>query len=58
MNEKIAGAFVDELKKVGIWPAVAAAARVAAPAIIGAIPSLVGGAKKPKPPVPMTGGLK
>jgi len=58
MNEKIAEAFLDELDKIGIWPAIAAAARAAAPAVISAIPSLVGGVKKPKPPVSITGGIK
>jgi hypothetical protein len=57
MNEKIAKAFKDELEKLGIAPALAAAGRAAlhvAPLALGAVGG--GGPKKPK--IPVTGGVK
>lgn len=62
MNEKIAKAFADEMKKLGIAPVIAAAGKLAlraAPQVAATVaPSLLGG--RPKPPkMPLAlGGLK
>lgn len=57
MNEKIAKAFRDELKKIGIAPLLATAGRVAAHAAPLAL-GMLGGSGPKKVKKPVLGGFK